>query len=125
MYTREDIPARVLSHNFHSAKSFFVQIILHKKKWFINCSYNPNKNNVKNHVETISRTLDAFSTKYNNILLLGDFKACFDDKTMKDFCSSYCLKSIIKQPTYFKNPENPSCILILTNKPRRFHSTCV
>ena len=45
---------------------------------------------------------------------------------MKDFCSSYCLKRLIKEATCFKNPENPSCIdLILTNKPRRFHRTCV
>ena len=45
---------------------------------------------------------------------------------MKDFCSSYCLKSVIKQPTCFKNPENPSCInLILTNKSQSFHNTCV
>ena len=44
---------------------------------------------------------------------------------MKDFCSSYCLKSLIKHPTCFQNPANPSCIdLILTNKSRSFHSTC-
>ena len=31
------------------------------------------------------------------------------------------LKVLIKQPTCFKNPENPSCIdLFLTNRPRRF-----
>ena len=42
---------------------------------------------------------------------------------MKDFCSSYRLKSLIKQPTCFKNP---CCIdLILTNKPESFRSTCV
>ena len=61
---------------------------------------------------------------------MGDFNACVDDENMKDFCSSYCLKSLkhkkIKQPTWFKNLENPSCIdLILTNKPQSFHSTCV
>ena len=45
---------------------------------------------------------------------------------MKDFCSFYYLKSLIKQPTCFKNLEKPSYIdLILTNKPRSFHSTCV
>ena len=38
---------------------------------------------------------------------------------MKNFCSSCCLNSLIKQPTCFKNPENPSCNeLILTNKTR-------
>ena len=36
------------------------------------------------------------------------------------------LNSLIKQPTCFKNPENPTCIgMILTNKPRSFQSTCV
>ena len=132
LYVRQDIPARVLCHNFPSAESFVIEIILHKKKWLINCSYNPTKNNIKNHVETISRTLlfykilQHYSTKYENILLLGNFNACVDDDTMKDFCSSYCLKSLIKQPTCFKNHENLSCIdLILTNKPRSFHSTYV
>ena len=35
LYIREDIPARVLSHNFPSAESFFIEIIfitLHKMK---------------------------------------------------------------------------------------------
>ena len=68
LYIWVDIPGRVSSHNFPSAKSFFVEIILNKKKWLINCLYNPNKNNIKNHIETISRTLDVFSTKYKNIL---------------------------------------------------------
>ena len=36
------------------------------------------------------------------------------------------LYSLIKQPTCFKNPENPSCIdLILTNKPNSFQTKCV
>ena len=45
---------------------------------------------------------------------------------MTSFCESYNLKSIIKQPTCFKNPEKPSCIdLILTNRPKSFQGTCV
>ena len=83
LYVREDIPTKILSHDFLSAESFFVEIILHKKKWLINCSYNPHKNNIKHHLETISRTLDTFSTKYENILLLGDFNTCVDDEAMK------------------------------------------
>ena len=74
LFVREDIPAKVLSHDFPSTENFFVEIILHIKKWLINCSYNPTKNNIKNHLETISRALDTFSTKYENLVLLGDFK---------------------------------------------------
>ena len=92
----------------------------------INCSYNPNKNNIKNHLEIISKALDAFSTKYENIILLDKFDVCVDNETLRNFCNSCSLNSLIKQLTCFKNPENPNCIdLILTNKPRSFQSTCV
>ena len=82
LHVREDIPANILSHNFPSAESFFAEIILYKKKWLISCSYNLNKNNIKNHLETISKALDAFSTKYENIILLGNFNVCVDNKKL-------------------------------------------
>ena len=55
IHVLKDIPAKILSHDFPSTESFFVEIILHKKKWRINCSYDPNKNNIKNHLDTISK----------------------------------------------------------------------
>ena len=106
----EDIPAKGLSHNSPSVESFFTEIIFHKKKWLMNCSYNPNNDNIKIHLGTISRTLDAFPPKHKNVLFLGDFSACVDDETLNKFCSSYCLKSLIKQPTSFKSSKNPRYI---------------
>ena len=45
---------------------------------------------------------------------------------MQSFCDKYSLKSLIRQPTYYKNFEKPTFIdLILTNMPRSFESTCV
>ena len=45
---------------------------------------------------------------------------------MKEFCQSYNLKSLIKVPTCYKNPDSPNCIdLILTNKPRNFQNSRV
>ena len=45
---------------------------------------------------------------------------------MKTFCESYTLSSLIKEPTCYKNPQNPSCIdLILTNSPYSFQNSCV
>ena len=39
---------------------------------------------------------------------------------------TYNLKSLVKQKTCFKNPDNPSCIgLILINSPRSFQDSCV
>ena len=126
LYVREDIPTKLLSHIFPGVESFFVEINLHKKKWLINCSYNPHKSNIINHLNIISRSLDIHSTKYENIILLGDFNACIDDEALQNFSKSYSFNSLIKQPTCFKNPENLNCIdLILTNKPRSFQTKCV
>ena len=61
----------------------------------------------------ISKALDTFYTKYENMILLGDFNVCPDDETMGNFCNSCNLNSLIKQATCFKN------------KPRSFQSTCV
>ena len=45
------------------------------------------------------------------------------DKTV--LCDTYDLKCLIKEPTCYKNPENPSCIdLILTNNPKCLQSSC-
>ena len=106
-------------------KPFFIEITLHKEKWLSNSSYNPHKNSTKNHLKIISRTLDTFTNKYKNILLPGNFNACADDETMKNFRSSYDLHSLNKQPTCYKHPEISSCIdLILTNKAKSLQSTC-
>ena len=43
---------------------------------------------------------------------------------MSSFCYTFDLTSLIKQPTCYKNPDNPSCIdLILTNL--NFQNSCV
>ena len=55
LYVREDIPTKLLSHDFPGVESFFVEINLHKKKWLINCSYNPHKSNI-NRLNIISRS---------------------------------------------------------------------
>ena len=126
LYVREDIPAKVLHSDFPAAESFYAEIILHKKRWLINCSYNPHKNNICRHLEVVTKTLDSYYSKYENVIFLGDFNAGVLETPMTSFCESYNLKSIIKQPTCFKNPEKPSCIdLILTNRPKSFQSTCV
>ena len=45
---------------------------------------------------------------------------------MKAFHDNYNLTSLIKQPTCYEKPNNPTCIdLILSNTPSSFQSTCV
>ena len=43
---------------------------------------------------------------------------------MNDFCDIYNLKNLLKEPTCYKHPDNPSYIdLFLTNRPRTFQCT--
>ena len=45
----------------------------------------------------ISRSLEIFSTKYDNIILSHDFNLCVNHETMHTFWYSYFIKSLIKQ----------------------------
>ena len=107
-------------------ESCYVELILKKTKWLINCSYNPAKNNISSQLESLSRNLDLYTSKFENILVTGDLNLSIDDNNMKNFCQSYNLESLIKIPTCCKNPDSLSCIdLILRNKPRNFQNSCV
>ena len=88
------------------------------KKWLLGCFYNPHQDNVTPQLRNISTALDKLFTDYENIILLGDFNIEAEEKNLSDFMSVHNLKTLIKQKTCFKNPENPICIdLILTNTP--------
>ena len=56
-----------------------------KQKWLICCSYNPNKHNIRKHIEALSKSIDLFSSNYENVLLMGDFNAGLDNAVLKDF----------------------------------------
>ena len=119
---REDLPLKVFSVD-KGNESCYVEVILKKTKWLINYSYNPTKNNM---LESLSRNLDLYSSKFENILAIGDLNISMEDNNMRHFCENYNLKSLIKVLTCYKNPESPGSIdLILTNKPRNFQKSCV
>ena len=52
------------------------------------------------------------------------FNSEFSELCLNDFCDIYNLKNLVKKPTCYKNPDNPSCIdLFLANRPRTFQYT--
>ena len=56
---------------------------------------------------------------------MGNFNEEPNELAISDFCEMYNTKNI-KEKTYFKNPENPTCIdLILTNRPSSFQDSTV
>jgi hypothetical protein len=70
--------------------------------------------------------LDLYLTNYERFVLLGDFNINDSDPIFLDFADQYEAKNKVKDPTCFKNPENPSTIdLVITNTSRSFWNTKV
>lgn len=98
---------------------------MRKSKWFFCCSYNPNKSSIDNYLYNIFKNLDFYASKHDNLLLMADYNSEITENAMRDFTENHSLKSLIKTPTCFKNPQNPSTIdLILTNKEKTFLQYC-
>ena len=94
------------------------------KKWLFCCTYNPNKSLIENHLQQLQKQLEAFSERYEHSLIMGDFNTDVSDPSLTLFCTLFKLKSILKEPTCYKNPENSSCIdLFFTNCPGSSHNT--
>ena len=92
----------------------FIEINLRKKK-LLCLSYNPHKNTIGTHLKDISRILDTKLANYDNYFIIGDLNVEITETALDDFCSSYNLKSLIKEP---------KCIdLMLTNSHRSFQNS--
>ena len=128
LFVREDIPSKLLPNIDPSGniENIVVEINLRSKKWLISGSYNPNVSHIQNHTVNLSKNLDFYSSKYENFIVIGDFNAEMTNNYLEEFCASYNLKNLIKEPTCFKNIDNPTLIdHILTNHPKSFHSSSV
>ena len=88
------------------------------------CSYNPTKSNISSHLSIVGRSLDSYMSSYDNFLVIGDLNSEISEMAISEFCETYILQNLVKDPTYYKNPSKPTCIdLILTNFPKSFHHT--
>ena len=110
----------------NSFEGFFVELNLRSKKWLLGCSYNHHKENIASYLRNVSAALDKLCAHYKNIFLLGGLNVEVKEQHISVFMSAYKLKSLVKQKTCFKIPDNPSCNdLILTNSPRSFQDNSV
>ena len=68
--------------------------------------------------------MDKLNSTYDNLVLLGDFKAEPEKESIAEFLNLYNLKNLVKRNTCFKNADKPTGIdLILRNCPRSFENT--
>ena len=53
-------------------------------------------------------SLDLYSTKYDNLMIIGDRNAEVNLESTKLFYETYDLNNLIKVPTCYKDPEKHS-----------------
>ena len=67
VYVRDDIPSKLLNISYVSSETecLAIEKNLRKTKWLLTCSYNPHKNNISNHLMTLSKIIDRNSSRYD------------------------------------------------------------
>ena len=110
LYVRADIPSNLLAFEDKPIESLLIELNLRNTKMLINCSYKPHQSEIKKHLTALTNSLDLQPSKYEKILILDDFSVEIEEANMKWFCENYNLKSLIKQPTCYNNPNKPTCI---------------
>ena len=129
IYIREDIPSDILlKHKLPSnIEAIFVEINLRKNRLLLVGTYHSTHKTHGSSDETffnnIGLALDVYST-YDKFLLAGDLNVQEEDDILDEFMEDYLAKNLVKEPTCFKNAENPSCIdLFITNSYLSFQKT--
>ena len=125
IYVREDIPSKLLKkHNFqYDIEGLFIELNFRKSKWLLGGFYHPPSQSDQYFFNSLDKALDLYCN-YEKILLSGDFNAELGETHLDTFLYQHDFKNINKEPTCFKNIDNPSCIdFFFTNSPKSFFNT--
>ena len=129
IYVREDIPSDILlKHKIReNIEAIFLEINLRKTKLLLGGTYHSTHETYgakdEEYFQQMGLVLDVYSS-YDKFLLAGDFNVREGDDTLDEFMEEYHAKNLVKEPTCFKNSENPSCIdLFITNSCLSFQNT--
>ena len=90
-----------------------------QSKWLVLVIYKPPQQNSKYFVEQMSMLLDQYS-RYDNVVVLGDFNLEPDDKALSSLINDHSLYNMIKHPTCFKSSRSRCIDLIFTNRKHSF-----
>ena len=96
-------------------EGFYVEIKLRKNKCLLCCFINF-------YLEHLNRNLALYSSHYENVLIIGDLNLEANNSAMSVFSDTYDLKSFMKEPACYKNPNKPSCIDLMKSS---FKGSCV
>ena len=64
LFVRKDICSNLVEPDEKPIEDFYVELNLRNDKWLLNCSYNPHKNNIGNHLKALSDFLDSHTPQH-------------------------------------------------------------
>ena len=69
--------------------------------------------------------MTKLATKYENVILIGDFNLTTENKNLETFMATFDLKCLINEPTCFQSANGKCIDLILTNRKNLFKKSNV
>ena len=75
-------------------------------------TYHPPNQSDQYFFDNINTALDRYAGDYDEVLLPGDFNAQDSEKCIDNFIYQNHLTSIVKEKTFIKNLNNPTCFLL-------------
>ena len=96
------------------------ELNLRKQMWLIISIYRNPKQDISYFLENLTKILDFYSQKYENIIVMGDFNAETSQSDMTNFMLNFNLYNLIKTPTCYKSSEGKCIDLMLTTKKKSF-----
>ena len=101
-----------------------IEINLRKTIFLLLAAYHPPSQCDEYFFDNVSKVLDKYAHSHEKVLLAGDLNTQENESCINNFITKHDLKNIVKEPTCFKNTENPICIdLFITNVPNSFSVT--
>ena len=84
-YVNENLPYKSLTTKIDNlTETIFLEVNFQSSKWlFVGC-YKPPSQNEEFFISNLSNIINGFSTKYDNILLMGDFDLTVENKYLEE-----------------------------------------
>ena len=125
VYVRERAPIKELRSYKppNDIECSLIELTVKKQKWILISIYRPPSQPEQYFFCEIGKALDHFCTKYDNIILIGDFNCEAEEDVISGFMDNYNLQNLVRCPTCFKSGNPRSIDLILTNRKSSFRNT--
>ena len=63
----------------------FIELNFRQKKWLLCCTYNPNRNNISNHLDLLRRSLDLYYAECEHFIIFMLFSVSMMETGLSDF----------------------------------------